>query len=574
MASHTGNARKGSNYPTMNAQRPRRTLIVLIGIGALLTTAAFAPKGRLFEVTKHLEIFISVFEGVHTFYVEEPEPGTLMRVGIDAMLESLDPYTVYYPESRIEDLRFMSTGEYGGIGTMVNQIDGRTTIIEVHEGYPAHAAGIVAGDVVVAVDGKSLTDGMSTEEVSSFLKGQSGTTAEIQIERPGREELLNFEVERAQVRVDAVPYSGLLNDSTGYIYLSKFTRGSAQEVQEALVSLRDSLEIKQLVLDLRGNGGGLLRESISIVNLFVPKGEDVVYTRGKDPARDKTYACLNEPLAEDLPLIVLINEGSASASEIVSGSLQDLDRAVVLGTESFGKGLVQQTKDMAFNTRLKVTISKYYTPSGRCIQRLDYGGHRDETGHAQQRADSLVSKFTTRGGRPVTDGRGVLPDLPIDLPYMSAFVDALYVEDLIFKYAVQWGAAHDSIGPAVEFQLADQDMAEFADFLDAQEFVFESMTKEMADALGKLAEEEGVDALVAKELEALRSGLDQDNATYLGLHKDEVQLAIEEEIVLHHHHAHGVLAFSLEHDPLIEWALKVFGPQADALLAGPGASAE
>lgn len=548
---------------------------VFIGLGALLTTTAFSPKGgRLFEVTKHLEIFISVFEGVHTFYVDEPEPGTLMRVGIDAMLESLDPYTVYYPESRIEDLRFMNTGEYGGIGTMVNQVDGRTTILEVYEGYPAQKAGIKAGDIVVAVDGNSLSDGLSTEEVSSFLKGQSGTLAAIQIERPGQNELLDFEVERAQVRVDAVPYSGLLNDSTGYIYLSKFTRGSAQEVRDALVSLRDSLQITQLVLDLRGNGGGLLRESISIVNLFVPKGEEVVFTRGKDASLDKKYSCLNEPIAEDMPLIVLVNEGSASASEIVSGSLQDLDRAVVLGTESFGKGLVQQTKDMAFNTRLKVTISKYYTPSGRCIQRLDYGGSRDETGHAQARVDSLVGSFTTRSGRPVTDGRGILPDLPIDLPYMSAFVEALYSEDLIFKYAVQWNSGRDSIGPAIDFHLPDADLKSFSTFIDLQGFVFESMTQEMAVGLEDLAKEEGMDVLIVEELKALQVGLDRDNAAYLELNIDEVRSAIEEEIVLHHHFAYGMLAFSLEHDPLIERALEIFGPRADALLAAPPLSAE
>ncbi|MDG2425610.1 MAG: S41 family peptidase [Flavobacteriales bacterium] len=542
-------------------------ILAAFGFAATAFTS-IAPQG-LFEVTKHLEIFISVFEGVHTYYVDEPEPGSLMRVGIDAMLESLDPYTVYYPESRIEDLRFMNTGEYGGIGTMISQVDGKTTIMEVYEDYPAHKVGLRAGDVVVEVDGQGIANGLTNEEVSSFLKGQSGTTAQIVIERPGIDTPMQFAVERAQVRVKAVPFAGTLNDTTGYIFLSKFTRGSAQEVRDALVTLRDSSKIKQLVLDLRNNGGGLLRESISIVNLFVPKGEDVVYTRGKDPSKDKTYSCLNEPIAKDMPLIVLINENSASASEIVAGSLQDLDRAVVLGTESFGKGLVQQTKDMAFNTRLKVTISKYYTPSGRCIQRLDYGGKRDDTGHAVARADSLVSAFTTRSGRPVTDGRGILPDSPTELPYMSSFVEHLYADEHIFKYAVSWGVHHDSIADPLEFALSQEDLQGFLAHLEAENFTYDSEMNEIVDVLSDIAEYEGVGTVVSEELQALRSALALDHAAQLELHGEEIRSALEEEIVLHYHFADGMLAYSLKHDPLVDRALEVFGAEADALLAAP-----
>jgi carboxyl-terminal processing protease len=557
----------------MKLQKPKFSAAVAaftLAVFGLAATAftSIAPQG-LFEVTKHLEIFISVFEGVHTYYVDEPEPGSLMRVGIDAMLESLDPYTVYYPESRIEDLRFMHTGEYGGIGTMISQVDGRTTIMEVYEDYPAHKVGLRAGDVVVEVDGQGIANGLTNEEVSSFLKGQSGTTAQIVIERPGTDTPLQFAVERAQVRVKAVPFAGTLNDTTGYIFLSKFTRGSAQEVRDALVTLRDSSKIKQLVLDLRNNGGGLLRESISIVNLFVPKGEDVVYTRGKDPSKDKTYSCLNEPIARDMPLIVLINENSASASEIVAGSLQDLDRAVVLGTESFGKGLVQQTKDMAFNTRLKVTISKYYTPSGRCIQRLDYGGKRDDTGHAVARADSLVSAFTTRGGRPVTDGRGILPDSPTELPYMSSFVEHLYADEHIFKYAVSWGVHHDSIADPLEFALSQDDLQGFLAHLEAENFTYESEMNEIVDVLADIVEYEGVGTVVSDELQALRSALALDHAAQLELHGEEIRSALEEEIVLHYHFADGMLAYSLKHDPLVDRALEVFGAEADALLAAP-----
>ena len=306
--------------------------VLLAGVTALIGLRAAQLPGTYFEVTKHLEILTSVFKGVHEFYVEEPEPGTLMSVAIDAMLDELDPYTVYYPESRIEDLRFMNTGEYGGIGALVQPINGKTTIIEVYEGYPAQEAGLRPGDVVLAVGGQSLDGDTNTEEVGDLLKGESGSEIEIRIDRPYAGGVMDVMVERAKVRVPAVTYSGMLDDTTGYIYLSKFTRGSAGEVRKALMSLRDSAGMTQLVFDLRGNGGGLLNESVSIVNLFVPKGTEIVSTRGKSENWNKSYKALGRPTAEDMPLVVLIDGQSASASEIVSGTLQDLDRAVIVGT--------------------------------------------------------------------------------------------------------------------------------------------------------------------------------------------------------------------------------------------------
>ena len=386
--------------------RPARMALLLLTV---LGVRAVRPSGTYFEVTKHLEILTSIFRGVHEFYVEDPEPGTLMRVAIDAMLDELDPYTVYYPESRIEDLRFMNTGEYGGIGALVQPINGAMTVVEVYGGYPAHEAGIRPGDLIRSVAGRPVESDMDSDEVGDLLQGESGSKVTLGIERPYGGGLLEFEVERAKVRVPAVPYSGMLDDRTGYIYLSKFTRGSAGEVRKALMALRDSAGMEQLVLDLRGNEGGLLNESVAIVNLFVPKGTEIVSTRGKDEKWNKSYVALGRPTAPDMPLVVLIDGQSASASEIVSGTLQDLDRAVIVGMESFGKGLVQQTKDMAFNTRLKVTVAKYYTASGRCIQRLDYGGKRDAQGKTLAVSDSLLRTFTTAAGRPVIEGRGIQP---------------------------------------------------------------------------------------------------------------------------------------------------------------------
>ena len=426
-----------------NRSRPLAVSTLLVAITACISIYAVRPSGTYFEVTKHLEILTSVFKGVHEFYVEEPEPGTLMSVAIDAMLDELDPYTIYYPESRIEDLRFMNTGEYGGIGALVQPINGRTTVIEVYEGYPAQEAGIRPGDILLSVDGKSI-DGEADEDVGEWLKGESGSQVEVRIDRPYGGGVLDLTVDRAKVRVPAVTYSGMLDDTTGYIYLSKFTRGSAGEVRKALMSLRDSAGMKQLVLDLRGNGGGLLKESVSIVNLFVPKGTEIVSTRGKSDQWNKSYLALGRPTAEDMPLVVLIDGQSASASEIVSGTLQDLDRAVIVGMESFGKGLVQQTKDMAFNTRLKVTVAKYYTASGRCIQRLDYGGERDAQGKAKAVSDTLLRTFRTTGGRPVIEGRGIQPDIEVETPYMSTLLQRLLDEYEVFHYATRVASALDS----------------------------------------------------------------------------------------------------------------------------------
>lgn len=550
---------------------PRPAWMALLLLTVLLGVRAVRPSGTYFEVTKHLEILTSIFRGVHEFYVEDPEPGTLMRVAIDAMLDELDPYTVYYPESRIEDLRFMNTGEYGGIGALVQPINGAMTVVEVYGGYPAHEAGIRPGDLIRSVAGRPVESDMDSDEVGDLLQGESGSQVTLGIERPYGGGMLEFEVERAKVRVPAVPYSGMLDDRTGYIYLSKFTRGSAGEVRKALMALRDSAGMEQLVLDLRGNGGGLLNESVAIVNLFVPKGTEIVSTRGKDEKWNKSYVALGRPTAPDMPLVVLIDGQSASASEIVSGTLQDLDRAVIVGMESFGKGLVQQTKDMAFNTRLKVTVAKYYTASGRCIQRLDYGGKRDAQGKALAVSDSLLRTFTTAAGRPVIEGRGIQPDIEVETPFMSTLMERLLDEFAVFDYATAVASRLDStdIPDPVNYRMGTADWSGFQTHLEGRGFEYNTESMVVLEDLREVIGIEQYEAVAGPALTDLEQALRPDLGRDLGLFEDEIRRALEEEVVLRFHLAAGMVERSLTVDPTVLRAQQVFGDEMTGIL-GPG----
>lgn len=559
----------------MNRYRLSRKFTIIAALAlAVFGIRAALPSGTYFEVTKHLEILTSVFRGVHEFYVEEPEPGTLMSVAIDAMLDELDPYTVYYPESRIEDIRFMNTGEYGGIGALVQPIEGQMTIIEVYGGYPAHEVGMMPGDIVREVDGRTVELTMDVEAVSDLLQGESGSAVTIAVERPYGGGRLEFEVERTKVRIPAVPYSGMLDDRTGYIYLSKFTRGSAGEVRKALMALRDSAGMEQLVLDLRGNGGGLLNESVSIVNLFVPKGTEIVSTKGKSDKWNKSYVALGRATAPDLPLVVLIDGQSASASEIVSGTLQDLDRAVVVGMESFGKGLVQQTKDMAFNTRLKVTVAKYYTASGRCIQRLDYGGKRDAEGKAIAVSDSLLRTFQTRGGRPVVEGRGIQPDIEVETPFMSTLLQRLLDDHAVFDYATSVASRLDSadVPDPVSYALSPDDWTALEAHLQNKGFTYTTESMAVLEDLKGVVDIEQYEAVAAEAMEDLEKALKPNLVRDLSLFDVEIRQALEEEVVLRFHLAAGMVERSLTKDPTVLRARDVFGEEMVSII-GEGSAA-
>jgi carboxyl-terminal processing protease len=497
--------------------------VITIGLASAVVTEDY------FEISKNMEIFNSVYKELNIYYVDETKPGALMKTGIDAMLRSLDPYTVYYPESKIEDAMFMQTGQYGGIGSLVGTIDGKITITEPHEGYAAAKAGLQAGDVLLKVNGKSV-EGKQHDEISEMLMGQPGSTVDLVIQRYGESQTRTVKVTREEIKIPDVPYYSMMDDSkTGYIKLNGFTQTASAEVRTAFLDLKKQ-NMQQLVLDLRGNGGGLLREAINIVNFFVPKGTEIVRTKGKIPEWNKTYTALNEPLDTNIPVIVLIDPFSASASEIVSGSLQDLDRAVVVGEESFGKGLVQQTKDIAYNTKMKLTVAKYYTPSGRCIQRLDYS-HRDDQGHVTAVADSLIKAFKTKGGRMVYDGHGITPDIEVKPDEASQVLAALVQNWVIFNYATHYHSKHASIDSADVYRLSDAEYNDFVQYAKNQKFEYETGTEQLFDELKKVAKDEKYYEGAEKEFEQLFTRIEPRKEADLIKFKDQIKEYLENEIV-------------------------------------------
>lgn len=537
-------------------------------IAAPLFIAAVVAKDDLFEVSKNLEIFNSLYKELNIYYVDDTKPGALMKSGIDAMLKSLDPYTIYYPESRVEDAMFMQTGQYGGIGTLVNTIDGKITITEPYEGYAALKAGLMAGDVIVSIAGKSVV-GKKHDDVTDLLTGQPGTEVEVGYERPGEVGVKKVKIKREEIKIPDVPYFCLLADSTtGYIHLSGFTQSASQEVRSAFMDLKKR-QMKQLILDLRGNGGGLLREAISIVNMFVPKGTEIVRTKGKIDEWNKIYTALAEPVDTKIPIIVLVDRASASASEIVSGSLQDLDRAVVVGEDSFGKGLVQQTKDLAYNTKLKLTVAKYYTPSGRCIQRLDYA-HRDEsTGEVKAISDSLLKKFKTALGREVWEGRGIAPDVEVNLGDDAHILSAMVERNIIFHYATQYKLKHPQIQEAQDFRMSDKEYDEFSDYVISQNISYETNTEKLFSKLKATAREERYYEGSESEFDQLFERIKPQTKKDLEKFRIPIKEVLEGEIVSRYYYQTGRTKNYLSIDPVIRRSLEVFSREYNSVLA-PG----
>jgi carboxyl-terminal processing protease len=540
----------------------------IILIAAPIFLAAMTVKDELFEVSKNLEIFNAVFKELNIYYVDDTKPGAMMKTGIDAMLKSLDPYTIYYPESRVEDAMFMQTGQYGGIGTLVNTIDGKITITEPYEGYAALKSGLMAGDVIISIAGKSVV-GKKHDDVTDLLTGQPGTEVEIGYERPGTTGVSYVKIKREEIKIPDVPYYTLLADSTtGYIHLSGFTQSASQEVRAAFTELKKR-QMKQLILDLRGNGGGLLREAINIVNMFVPKGTEIVRTKGKIDEWNKIYTALAEPIDTKMPIIVLVDRASASASEIVSGSLQDLDRAVVLGEESFGKGLVQQTKDLAYNSKLKLTVAKYYTPSGRCIQRLDYT-HRDEsTGEVKAVSDSLLKKFKTALGREVWEGRGITPDIEVDLGDDAHILQAMMERNIIFHYATQFRMQHEKIPLAEDFRLNDLEYKTFCDFVLSKNISYQTNTEKLFERLKKTAQEERYYEGSENEFSQLFTRIEPQTKKDLDKFRPQISEVLEGEIVSRFYYQTGRTKNYLAIDPVIRRSLEVFDREYAGVLT-PG----
>ena len=547
-----------------------RRLLFLLGLPlVLVVVVAASVKDDYFEMSKQLEIMQSAFRELNLFYVDELAPGELMETGIKAMLAQLDPYTRYFPETKMEDVRFMQTGEYGGVGASIETRNGQTIVVDLLEGEPAEQAGLQLGDVVMRVNGRDLA-GLEQNQIGDLLQGATGTDVTVDIQRPGTREILTFELQRQKVKVPDVPYQGMLSETTGYLALNSFTKTASFEVRKALMNLTDSLGAEQVVIDLRGNGGGLLREAIAMVNLFVGKGQEVVSTKGKTPDWNKSYKTRANALRPDLPIAILVDGKSASASEIVAGTLQDLDRGVVVGSESFGKGLVQQTKKLAYGTRMKVTVAKYYTPSGRCVQRLDYS-HRDDEGEVHAMADSTLSTFYTANGREVLEGRGVLPDVEVPQTDLSYVLEGLLENGVLFDFAVQHRDALVAPDDAIAFEVSDGTWRSFVGFAQGlTDLPYASKTLEAFQALERTAEEELLYAPNAAALEALRAGLVANVGEDLERHRTEIERELAHELVVHLYNTSGEYRHGLAHDPVAQRAVKLLeSKEYNEILQGP-----
>lgn len=530
----------------------------LIAISFLLISSSIVSVGYVdsyFEVSKNLDIFATLFKELNVYYVDDTEPGKLMKTGIDAMLKSLDPYTNFYPESDIEDYRFMTTGEYGGIGAMVRKQDGNIIIAEPYEGFPAHKAELEAGDIIEKIDGKDIS-GYTTGDVSKLLKGAAKTEVKLSIYRKVTDARFDKSLLREDVKIKDVSYYGELDKKVGYIKLNGFTQTASKELLAAFKDLKETNQITSLIIDLRGNGGGLLNEAINIVNIFVEKGQEVVSTKGKVKQWDKVHKALNDPVDTKIPLVVLIDEYSASASEIVSGTLQDLDRAVVVGRKSYGKGLVQQTRSLSYNAQLKVTVAKYYTPSGRCIQRIDYS-NKDVNGKPGEITDSLKTEFKTLNNRSVFDGGGIEPDIVVDSKVPAKITYSLISKNLIFNYATEFKNLVDSIPEPFTFEVTDTEYEKFKIFIADKKYDYQTETEKLLDKLKKKAvEDKLIDSLDGIFIE-LDDKLKRNKSEDVNTFKDEIIRVLENEIVSRYYYQDGRIKIDLKHNDEIKKAIEV-----------------
>jgi carboxyl-terminal processing protease len=532
-------------------------LVAVVGLPVVFISAARIDD-QYFEISKNLDIFTTLFKELNLYYVDETNAGDLIKNGIDAMLESLDPYTNYIAESDIEDYRFMTTGQYGGIGAIIRAKGKKVIVAEPYENSPAAKAGLLAGDILTEVNGKS-TDGRSYEEISSILKGQPGTDVKISVERPGQNNKLTFNVKREEIKVKSVPYSGMLDKNVAYINLSSFTDNCSGEIKEAFQQLKASNKLEGLVLDLRGNPGGLLKEAVNLCNLFIEKGQLVVFTKGKVQEWNATYKTQGNPIDTEIPLVILVNSGSASASEIVSGTFQDLDRAVIIGQRTYGKGLVQTTRPLSYNTQLKVTTAKYYIPSGRCIQAIDYG-NRNEDGSVGKIPDSLISRFyTLKRKRPVYDGGGITPDVKLDPEYYSEISKALVDKSVIFDFATVYYQTHKTIAGPKDFIITEELYQQFTDFVKKQEFDYDSQSQMDLKILKETAEKEKYFESIKNEYDVISKKLSPDKEKDLVLFKSEISELLKGEILSRYYFSKGRIESMLKDDPEIKEAIKLLG---------------
>lgn len=534
--------------------RIKKTILFpAVFVGLIGFAGVNIKDGKFFEIAKNIELFANVYKEINTFYVDDLDPARTMRIGIDAMLKSLDPFTNYISESEIEGYRFATEGKYSGIGATVQKIGDFPVITELYENCPAFKAGLKAGDIIVSVDGQNAK-GREADDVYDIMKGTPGTEMDLLVRRPGESKEIKIKLKREEVEVSNVPYQGMVQDDIGYVVLTTFTRDAGANIQKAVQDLKTkNPNMKGIILDLRGNGGGLLNEAVDLVNTFVPRGELVVSTKGKVADWDRNYKTTGNPTEEKLPLAILIDKGSASASEIVSGALQDLDRGVVMGQRSYGKGLVQNVKDLGYNAKVKITTAKYYVPSGRCIQGVTY-----KDGVAVDIPDSLRTAFKTRNGRKVLDGGGILPDIYIDAESKSPVVRSLRDQFYIFDYVTEYTLKNPKIGEIKDFHFSD--FENFMQYLEKRNFEGETETDKQIKELIAKAKKEKYD--LSGEIKSLETKLSGSKKAEIRQYKQDIIDLIEKEIAARYYYEKGKIQMGLRNDKEIEEAVKILRDQA------------
>lgn len=532
----------------------KRVIFFLFSFILLGLTLNAQEDDKGFELSKNLEIFSSVYKNLHLNYVDDINPGELMKTAIDAMLEKLDPYTNYFPESDIEDVKLQLMGQYGGIGALIHQQNGNVIISEPYEGLPADKAGLKAGDIIIEVNGQE-SKGKTSDQVREFLRGQAGSEIKIKVLRDGKEIEKTFH--REEITLENVPYYGMLKNDIGYIKLNEFTKDAANNVLKAFKELKKgNPNMKGLVLDLRGNGGGLLNDAVGLVNIFVDKGQNIVSTKGKIAEKNQTFKTTNSAVDLNIPIVVLVDNSSASASEIVSGSLQDLDRAVIMGQRTYGKGLVQNIIPLTYNAQMKVTVSKYYIPSGRCIQAIDYS-HRDDNGRAIKVPDSLKTAFKTKGGRIVYDGFGIEPDVFIEPEYASTLAITIITKFLAFDFASEFVKQNPTIPSAKDFKITDEIYNKFLDFIKDKDYSYSTITEKMLKEVEEMSQKEKYSEEIAKSIETLKSKIESDKKNDLIKFKEEIKDILLSEIVVRYHYQKGRIESLLQSDIEVEKAVNL-----------------
>ena len=541
----------------MKNKNSRRSIIIasisILLIMGSLSLLSFSNDD--FKLVKSLEIYYTLFRELNMFYVDDTDPEKLVESSIEGMLKELDPYTTFIPESDQESFNFMTTGEYGGIGALIRRSGDYAIIAEPYKGFPAEKNGLRAGDTILYIDGESMK-GKEITHISERLKGTPGTMVKIVLKRINVEKEFEKVLEREKINITNVPYYGMIDQEIGYIRLTNFTTDAAKEAKKAFSELKKENQLSGLIIDVRGNPGGLLIEAVDIASLFVEYGQEIVSTKGRVNQWDYVYKTRSSPVDTGIPLIILVNRASASASEILAGSIQDLDRGVIIGQRTYGKGLVQTTRNLAYNSKLKVTTAKYYIPSGRCIQALDFS-NRNEDGSVGEIPDSLISEFSTKNGRKVYDGGGILPDIETTPVSLSQFTISLYTQNIIFDYTTLFASRQDSIPPVSDFTITDEIYDDFKNYVLKRKFTYSTKSEESLKKLIETARHEKYYELANSEFAALEEKLTHDNIKDLINFKDEISYLLKQEIVSRYYYQWGSMEAAIENDSEITRAIEV-----------------